>query len=292
LTIASVGCFVPAAPWKARLTAVVSKAVLAVHEDGAAISIVSLLSSMDSRAFCISDGFQAFCKTAIGTLHAHGPTADLTYDGSSLRLIDDDSVLFDSNTAFWDPRSLLGAAAASIAPHDDLAIRALCELIELGIGALYDKGRQAEGIHGEDTFGSAFRRLCLDPDFLLKLVGFGPGSTPAGDDFLAGFLAGRDLLEGGPGLAQAALRTALRTRLVRTTPAGRALLLGALDGVPPAYLVDLMLAAAAWLAERHVQAESRLLGAVEEAMRHGATSGEDALTGFIYALGRSLMIGQ
>ncbi len=290
MTIACVGCLVPAAPWRAKLTAVVSKAVLTLHEDGAAISIVSTRSNMDSRAFCITDGFQAFCKAAVGTLHAHGPDAALTYDGSSLRLIDGGSILLDSNTEFWDPRGLLEAAATSIAPDDVASIKALGDAIEALIEAMHSGGRQWEGIHGEGLFASAFTRLCSDPDFLLKLVGFGPGSTPSGDDYLAGFLAGRDLLEGGPGLAQAALRVGLLPRLERTTPAGRALLKGGLEGVPPAYLVELTLAAATWLTARHSerqgQAGNRLSEAANNALGHGATSGEDALCGFMYALSR------
>ena len=241
---------------------------------------------MDSRAFCITEGFQAFCNVAKETLHELGTLAALTYDGSSLRLIGGSLILLDADTEFWDPRGLLGAAATGMVPDDTTNIKALGETIEAYIKTLYSGGRQGEGIHGEGLFASAFRRLYYDHDFLSRLVGFGPGSTPAGDDYLAGFLAGRDLLEGGPGRAQTVLRAGLRTSLERTTPAGRALLIGALEGVPPAYLVELTLAAASWLVEQQEYTENRLYEAVKNALGHGATSGEDALCGFMYALGR------
>jgi len=68
--------------------------------------------------------------------------------------------------------------------------------------------------------------------------------------------------------------------LTRTGAAGRALLEGALEGAPPAYLVDLALAAA----DRGPGAPGRLERAVDGALGHGATSGEDALAGFMAGL--------
>jgi len=117
-------------------------------------------------------------------------------------------------------------------------------------------------------------------DFPAALVGFGPGTTPAGDDWLAGYHCAADLVSGrGPGNAEAALRDEIRARLGRTTATGRSLLTGALAGVPPRYLCALVEALAEPCAS-----DDELVDAVESALSHGASSGRDAVDGFLNAL--------
>ena len=111
-------------------------------------------------------------------------------------------------------------------------------------------------------------------------MGFGPGTTPAGDDWLSGYLLASYLLAGGPGTGAAELRLSIRAALPRTGAAGRALLEGSLAGVPPAYLVALALA----LADPGPGGEVSLARAVGEALEHGASSGEDALAGLLAGL--------
>jgi hypothetical protein len=166
----------------------------------------------------------------------------------------------------------------------------------------YAAGRRAEGLHGTGAFAQGFRRLEAHPDFPAVAVGFGPGTTPAGDDWLAGCLVALDLRAGRPARAAAPLRQKVRDRLEQTTAAGRSLLLGALAGAPPEYLVALAEAAAdfvaiapvaGWDVDANLEAEAeigqhpgpgRLRAAVSNCLAHGATSGEDALSGFVYGL--------
>ena len=204
----------------------------------------------------------------------------------------------------WDPRPRLAEAAR-------LFLRCFKGdgVLAAGVRALlaeaYAAGRRAEGLHGSGAFARGFRRLEADPGFPAVAVGFGPGTTPAGDDWLAGYLVALDLHAGGPGKAAPGLRQEIRLRLEQTTAAGRTLLLGALAGAPPEYLVALAEAAADWVsglaavldaasgqvagqsleqAAGQVLCSGRLRDAVSICLTHGATSGEDALAGFVYGL--------
>jgi hypothetical protein len=212
---------------------------------------------------------------------------------------------FGWKPAVWDPRGRLTGVAQRFltvdAPDDNImhdrgsvdeAAGAGFVATELGaaesvaaelralLAEVYAAGRRAEGLHGTGAFAVGFRRLEAHPDFPAVAVGFGPGTTPAGDDWLAGCLVALDLRAGGPGAAAALLRQKIRDRLEQTTAAGKALLLGALAGAPPDYLVGLAEAAAG-----QAQGLAGLRSAVANCLEHGATSGEDALAGFVYGLG-------
>lgn len=308
------GFLVPTAPWSARLLAVASKAVILLHDDGAAIAVVGREDDADARAFVMGNGFTEFAAKAAGLLaradaeHAPGPRA--VFDGRSLAVtagehgssggLGSSGALGSSEgpgcvmacsadasgAAVWDQRRQLAEAARLFSLKQagrEPAHSAGMALIEAVLAesrlAARKAGRAETGIHGNGPFARAFERLMAAPGFPLNLVGFGPGSTPAGDDWLAAYLAGRDLLDGGPGRSVPALRSALASSLARTTAAGRALLLGALAGAPPAYLGALILALAG-------HAPDGIRNATLAALGHGASSGEDALTGFLAALRR------
>jgi len=107
------------------------------------------------------------------------------------------------------------------------------------------------------------------------LVGLGPGLTPSGDDFLAGYLLAKILTEGKLPRAAAA---SIRSRLSSTSPAGKALLSGALDRRFPHYLHEFV---ETWAAAKEAEGES---AAVAKALSHGSTSGTDALAGLLFGL--------
>ena len=113
---------------------------------------------------------------------------------------------------------------------------------------------------------------------LADLVGLGVGLTPAGDDFLAGVLALRQLLSEGGG---SELRAALAPCLHRTTPAGRTLLWAALRGQFPAFLCRLL-----DQLTRPAGTTEPVAAAVRAAVRHGHSSGTDAVTGVVWELQR------
>jgi hypothetical protein len=227
---------------------------------------------------------------AVGTSAGKNPADCGVIDGSvaAARVIDELASAEPLSTGFVaaEVRAVELGAAGLVAA----GVRAL-------LAEAYAAGRRAEGLHGSGAFAAGFRRLEAHPDFPAVAVGFGPGTTPAGDDWLAGCLVALDLRAGGPGNAALSLRQGIRDRLYQTTAAGKALLLGALAGAPPEYLVGLAGAAAEWtsdtpgvmaVVERQRGDQALLFGSLRAAfsscLAHGATSGEDALAGFVYGL--------
>ena len=123
---------------------------------------------------------------------------------------------------------------------------------------------------------------------LSGLVGLGPGSTPSGDDFIAGALLGEtalrllwsaeskavaDSLE--PVIPWSKGKEDLWIAMNRTTDAGKTLLWQALQGHFPNYLIETVRCVSA------AKGKQEIADAVESAVACGATSGTDALTGFV-----------
>ncbi|MGE3192855.1 MAG: DUF2877 domain-containing protein [Microbacteriaceae bacterium] len=107
---------------------------------------------------------------------------------------------------------------------------------------------------------------------LLRLIGAGPGSTPAGDDVVAGVLAG--LRATGNAAAATALGMQVLPMLTRTTSASAHYLAAAADG----RFADRVHQLVAGLAD--VRAAARAVGA---ASTFGASSGTDLLAGIVAA---------
>lgn len=290
------GCLVPPPPWTGKVVGVFSKAVAVLHPDGAIVSIVSKREHLESRAMMPAEGWPGFIR-ALSRLVDSGIDAEIGWDGSTLAMTGEAGAsgpgarLEFTGSVVWDPRLRSHAPV----PFDRITVASLIGVIEKSLASAHAKGRLAEGIHDNGAFRAAFERLRLTDGFPANIVGFGPGTTPAGDDWLAGFLAACDLVAGGYGTAEKDLRNKLFPYLGRTTPAGRALLLGAIAGVPPAYLDAVVMATERYLASesQHVTGVSEtaktvlLTETVEVALDHGATSGEDALAGFIEGLRHS-----
>ncbi len=106
------------------------------------------------------------------------------------------------------------------------------------------------------------------------LVGLGPGLTPAGDDFLCGFLAAAHA--GAPDLVPA-LAAAVEANLHRTCRISGLLVRCAVRGFWPSPLVDLAQALAA------KQVPEALVALVEMG-EMGHSSGLDLATGFLFGL--------
>ena len=109
---------------------------------------------------------------------------------------------------------------------------------------------------------------------LSGLCGLGAGFTPSGDDFLAGVLLG-EAMANRPLEEDAAAQEGFVTEVpAGTTPAGRTLLWLALQRRFPAYLLSLAVAAID-------PGSAELNRALAAAFSHGATSGQDAVSGFL-----------
>ncbi len=108
---------------------------------------------------------------------------------------------------------------------------------------------------------------------LLSLVGAGPGTTPTGDDVIVGVLAAFDIT--GRARAARRLRTAVAPLLPRTTSVSRHYLAAAIDGRFGEHVHDLVAA---------LEKSASTKSTIERALRWGATSGIDLLTGITTGL--------
>jgi len=126
---------------------------------------------------------------------------------------------------------------------------------------------------------------------LSGLVGLGPGSTPSGDDFIAGVLLGEETLRLLlPGEAKAVAdrqetvipwpvdKEDLWVAMDRTSDAGKTLLWQALQGDFPEYLIETVRSVS------DARSKQEIMDAVERAVSRGATSGTDALVGFLFSV--------
>jgi hypothetical protein len=304
-----IGCLVPPPPWEGILAGVSGKAVSILHRDGALVSVVGSIESMEARALAHPSGFRLFASGASLAADDQDHRISAGWDGRFLSAFhqgEHDSpfaILDFDGAAPWDPRTDRDAGRDD-PPVGSTTIDGAIVAIARAIEGARAQGRPAEGIHADGAFRTAFRRLAAEDGFPVNLVGFGPGTTPAGDDWLAGYLAALDALAlnasagnaetDGRGVAGCTagerarrLRKALAQRLGRTTAAGKALLLGAIAGVMPAYLAQLSRAVLV-MESRYadglgLQGE-RIVVCATKALRHGATSGEDALAGFVAGL--------
>lgn len=124
---------------------------------------------------------------------------------------------------------------------------------------------------------------------LSGLVGLGPGSTPSGDDFIAGVLLGEEtlnlLLSREPKAVADRQETVIPWSLEKeelwvamgkTSDAGKTLLWQALQGSFPEYLIQTVRSVS------DAQGKQEIVDAVERAVGRGATSGTDALVGFVF----------
>jgi hypothetical protein len=126
---------------------------------------------------------------------------------------------------------------------------------------------------------------------LSGLVGLGPGSTPSGDDFITGFLMADDLSrlllsteakavasDERNMVACAMEKEDLGAAMNRTNDAGKTLLWQALQGHFPEYLIETLRSVS------DAKGKQEIVDAVERAVGGGATSGTDALTGFLFSM--------
>ncbi|MDH3714361.1 MAG: DUF2877 domain-containing protein [Gammaproteobacteria bacterium] len=116
---------------------------------------------------------------------------------------------------------------------------------------------------------------------VVRLVGCGPGLTPAGDDLLVGFLAGLRASAGNCASRQAflaELSATVRGAATGTNAISRAYLEHASDGAFAEPLANLARCIAEGVEARHVEAAAGMALAV------GATSGTDGVRGLLSAM--------
>jgi len=265
-----IGLLVPTGPWIAPVIGVFRRAIVFLPSDGALVTLVDAPGRMEGRSLCHPEGFAALAVFAADR-RTSGSDPLYCWDGRRLRPASGlaGPVLDFLDARIWDPRA---GAFPPLSSESRSRARAFLNSL------LVREGPPSIGLRS-GAFEVGFLYLRERGDFPACLVGFGPGTTPGGDDWLAGFLCARDLAAGSFGQVEPELRAELRLNLKRTTPAGKALLICAVEGVFPVYLYA--------IAEevRRERSRTELSCAVRAALSHGASSGRDALEGFLEGLG-------
>lgn len=280
------GPLVPRDAWEARVEGVFRGAIALAHPDGLWVTILRSREDMEPRGIWPGpEAFDALAGLVVPgrpVVFSGGADPFLAAPGGTLRT---------GPLEPWDPRPELAAAVRAFRAAGPSAPSAAAELIRVALAA----DGYSEGLHGDGPFGRRFAELRSEPGFPWNLAGFGPGTTPAGDDFLAGWCLGGILR----GKGESVLRGIAGIDGSRTTVPGRTLLAGAARGLFPAYLVRLASALAAAVSEDDGpnRADGRagpgLRGGREEdlsasaraAFSHGASSGRDAMSGLMEGVG-------
>jgi len=126
---------------------------------------------------------------------------------------------------------------------------------------------------------TALSRLDKAPDGgcagLPSLVGLGIGFTPSGDDFITGALLWADVFSGSDRKICRIDRSRISGDITKTTYGGRTLLHLALKRSYPFYLKEFI----SGLCEKNINIDEILT----YSLAHGATSGSDAVAGFLWA---------
>lgn len=268
---ARAGCLMPGGSWSAPLVGVHDNALSLLHGDGAFVSIVGDPARAEARSFILPDeDFESLLSWAREAIHVNELSR---FEEATLRI--GPFIIVVSGNPLWDSRTELAAAAETIRDNIKRKPRLLRDALFF-MENLLKRRLPAQSMFREGAYRETFISSLNDKSgFPWNLAGFGPGTTPAGDDFISGFLLARRLTEE---LAENTSKIPADC-FPRTTAAGRALLLGSAAGVFPAHLAGLGTALAASCTAENL---TGLNQAVERTLSHGATSGSDALLGFLF----------
>jgi len=206
-----------------------------------------------------------------------------------------DRVRFDGNTLLLGPTAAgarIVADAGEAAAYEGAVVHLDCCGAEWALPFILAAARgHRESAVGRSSFTRAAVQKC---DALLgelvrhgmvgngpavercarALIGLGPGLTPSGDDTLCGFMLGRAVAGSSDGATDDAVRSAIREADGRTTDFSAVQLALAAHGRFGEALLDVAEALATGGRRRVRAAVARCLG-------QGATSGADALLGFV-----------
>lgn len=251
------GAFLPRS-FTGRVSSVHEPAINLLCADGLLVSIVADPAHMTGRSVRVD----AMPSGAVVCSPCGGSASEIRLGASTISL---------AGVERWSGTPAPAALPGDLAPVLRVALRA-----EGRPGGLLSLANGA----ADNPFAARARSLLSAGDASL-LVGLGPGSTPAGDDFLCGLLLGLRLLGSGP--AEPGGETALAARLLgapsATTAAGLTLLHLALLGSFPAYLLRLA-------EDLHAaRDDAGVASAVRRAAGFGETSGTDAVVGLWWAAG-------
>lgn len=259
------GSFLPRDPWEGRVQSVYSKAVNLLHPEGILISFVDSIEQMTDYGIIISDFESLLSIISTGSSISFNGTSfsssNLTVNLSQAKVWNGQCVQFLEDSTF--DISPIKRAFLNVAREDGLAPLITGKnpnVFSIAAGGILTKAVNKVDIHNG---------LLMD---LSPLIGLGIGFTPSGDDFIAGAL----LYERLSGI-DCINKESIRNHLSGTTAGGRTLLTLVLSSSFPYYLRQF----GETLCVKNIPARE----AVARALMHGATSGSDALTGFLWIAG-------
>ncbi|MGE5841763.1 MAG: DUF2877 domain-containing protein [Deltaproteobacteria bacterium] len=282
-----VGAGVPGLTGRGKVVSSFTGAVNIRHNQGVLISIVQDPRAMTYLSVCVPSLFRSKEKSPV-------PGERVRFDGH--RLITEDFVVDLRGRPTWQGTITL----EDVKGFDVSKISPLREALRL-------KGKDGGffGVLCDGETGNPFVRKAREVlskvrnaasraeglSFLSDLVGLGPGSTPSGDDFISGVLLGEETLKRllspevkaiadtrGPVIPCPSENEGLWVAVNKTNDAGRTLLWQALQGRFPNYLIQALRSVS------ESKSKQEIAEAVERAANRGATSGTDALTGFLFSV--------
>ncbi len=257
------GSFLASESWKGRIQSIYSKAVNLLHPSGILVSVVAGLEDISDYGLAVRD-FNSFVSRISG---------DSRFLWKGSRIVFDGAVLDMEDAAVWSGRVIhnSGGFPVDLISEKEAFIELAAEegfspLVTMREGNLYSRAASRVLNNAAGSVNPS-KGSMLE---LGSLIGMGVGFTPSGDDFLTGIMlyeavTGRRLLS----------KTDIRKNLGRTTDGGRTLLSLALADSFPFYMKQ--------FAEVLHQQGYSPHEAIKKALKHGATSGSDALTGFFWA---------
>ena len=217
------------------------------------------------------------------TLHARAVVADDQPRVESATRIE---TSFDLSQARpWRPPALPSPIEPEVLARESRRLVSMIDRLGCpdGFGALLISARPAFPLDHAADDARRFLEACASNDAATavsigeRLLGLGPGLTPAGDDLVGGAFFARHLLAHDDAWRPAAATIRVRAR-ERTHPISATLLGDLLDGSGYAPLHDLALALTREDQASAIDAAARLI-------RIGHSSGWDILTGVLTALG-------
>jgi hypothetical protein len=264
-----------------------SRAVNARHSQGLLVSLVEETLAMTYLSIRVPALFQKPQKGLV-------PGSWVRFDGN--RLVAEDFVVDFLGRPTWHGKITLRDVKGFCAPK-----------VSLLKGSLLLKGKDGgflgllRGGEPDNSFVARAMKVlkgdrsathrAVRRKVLSGLVGLGPGSTPSGDDFIAGALLGETALRLLLSTEAKAVADSLEPMIPcfkenedlwmtmnRTTDAGKTLLWQALQGHFPNYLIETVRSVS------DAEGKQEIADAVERAVARGATSGTDAMTGFVFSI--------
>jgi len=281
-----VGAGVPSLTGWGEVVSDFSSAVNIRHSRGLLVSLVGDPRAMTYLSVCVPALFRNQKKRLV-------PGDRIRFDGH--RMVTEDFVLDFPGRPTWQGTLSLKDVREFDASKVSLLKEALLLKGRAGgfLGLLRGDGnnnpfvdKAIQVLHGVQKAPSQAARL----EVLSGLVGLGPGSTPSGDDFITGVLLGEEALKlllsteakavadrREPMIPCSKDKEDLWLAINRTSDAGKTLLWQALQGHFPQYLIETVRAVS------EAKEKKEIADVVERAVSRGATSGTDALTGFLFS---------